>query len=713
MMGLSAALPLALFGWIAWSERGRAMAEAERTAVRTVWALHEHAAKVFETHELVLAEVARQVEGRSWEELEADERLWAYVSRVVAELDQITAIRLADATGRVRMTTAAFPAPEGPTMAERSFFRFHREGGAGTRFAAAWPEAERSISISRGLADGAAGGFVGVVQVAVPLDYFNNFWRRFTPTSGHVIPLVHSDGEVLARYPTVLQGRERLNLRGPFLSRALAQREGVYVAVSQVDGVERLNAFTRIKDYPLHISFSVDTRAVLAEWRERMGQLGLFSALAAGALLLATALALRQQRAQQAATKRWREVAGRLEAEMASRERAEAAVRRAQTLNALGQLTAGVAHDFNNLLQAVQGAFVLLRRERPPESREVILDSGLQAVERGAKLVRQLMVFARSERLEPCSVDLRALIAGMGDLLEKAAGPGVRIAVEMAQDLGPVMVDPTQAELAVLNLALNARDALEEVGGGTLTISAANLRVGGGADEAADGAFGLVAPGDYVALSVGDTGPGMPPAVAERALEPFFTTKPVGRGTGLGLSMVHAFATQSGGGVRILSAAGRGTTVRLYLPRAGADAAPPPEAAAEAEAGAATAGERAHVLLVDDDALGRLMTATLLREAGHEVMEARDAEEALAMLRQHPRIDVLVTDYSMPGMTGAQLAEAVRADLPVIMITGFAGAMPEDLDRAAAAVLRKPFSGNELDACIRAARRVAASLGKG
>ncbi len=706
-------MPLALFGWLAWSERDRTLEEAERAATRTVWALHEHAAKVLETHELVLTEIARQTGGRSWDDVERDERFWAYLSQLNADLAHVSAINIIDAEGRVRLTSAGFPVSGQMIFEKRNFFRFHRDGGTGIYIGPAQTDADgaRTIAISGRLPTTPGqpqGSFGGVVHLSVPLTYFTGFWERFAPDIAHVIPLVRSDGQIIARYPTTLHDPEWLNVRGPFLSRALVQRQGTYTAISQVDGIERLNAFAQVGNYPLHISFSIETRAVFAQWRKKIMQLGLFSALAAAALIMATGLAIRQQRLQQATSQRWQESVNSLQAEMAAREKAEAALRRTQTLDAIGQLTAGVAHDFNNLLQAIRSAFVLLRKKRSPESAEAILQSGLQAMDRGAALVRQLMIFARREKLEPCPVDLRSLVGHMGDLLVNAVGPGMQIAVEIDQDVEQVMVDPTQTEVAILNLVFNARDAMENLKNGTITIAARNLLV----MKAEQGGVFIV-PGVYVVLSVEDTGIGMPSAIAERASEAFFTTKPVGKGTGLGLSMVHGFVSQSGGEMRIDSEPGRGTKVSLYLPSAAGDDRPQHETTLHVDVPPLEDNKgTGTVLLVDDDSLGRLMTATELREAGHLVLEARNGEEGLAVLREHGGIDMLVTDYAMPGMNGAALAIAVRherPDMPVVVITGFASALPEDVQHVADAVLMKPYSVHDLDLRIRAAIAARAS----
>jgi nitrogen-specific signal transduction histidine kinase/CheY-like chemotaxis protein len=384
-------------------------------------------------------------------------------------------------------------------------------------------------------------------------------------------------------------------------------------------------------------------------------------------------------------------MAERLAAESERREQAEAALRRAQTLEAVGQLTAGVAHDFNNLLQAIRSGLYLLT-PRVPETSRKVLDASLQAVERGAKLVRQLMVFSRREALQPRPVDPRALIAGVGELLQKAVGAPVAIETAIAPDVAAAMIDATQAELAMLNLAINARDAMPQ--GGTLTIGARNARL--------EEPLGAALPGDYVVLSVGDTGTGMPPEVLDRVLEPFFTTKAVGKGTGLGLSMVHGFVTQSGGEMRIESRPGTGTTISLWLPRA--VVAAEPEERPTALPRTAVTGRGCSLLLVDDDALARLATAAALREMGHEVAEARDGEEALIVLGQRPDLRLMVTDYAMPQMNGAELtlvARRRRPDLVVIMITGYAAGLPGGKPPGVRALLRKPFRMEELDAAMR------------
>ena len=366
---------------------------------------------------------------------------------------------------------------------------------------------------------------------------------------------------------------------------------------------------------------------------------------------------------------------------------AEETLRQAQKMEAVGQLTGGIAHDFNNMLQGVVGALEMARR-RVAEGRAGeagrYLDAAREAAERAAGLTRRLLAFARRQRLEPKPVDADGLVAGLAELIRSTAGPGVGVELRLRDGTGSVLCDPSELESALLNLCINARDAMPE--GGRLLIGTEKVHL-----TEADIPDGEAAPGRYLAISVADTGAGMPPGVLERVFEPFFTTKPVGQGTGLGLSQVYGFVRQSGGLVRIESAPGRGTMVRLLLPRH-------EHVEAAEERGAMPplrADARGTVLLVDDEDAARGPAADRLRELGHAVLEARDGPEALRVLASSARPDLLVTDVGLPnGMNGRQVAETAREripGLPVLFITGYAGtALPPGVE-----VIGKPF---ELDA---------------
>jgi PAS domain S-box-containing protein len=361
---------------------------------------------------------------------------------------------------------------------------------------------------------------------------------------------------------------------------------------------------------------------------------------------------------------------------------AQEALQQAQKMEAIGQLTGGIAHDFNNLLTPIMGGLDILRRRVPDERSLRLIGGAIEAAERAKTLVTRLLAFARRQTLQPRPVSPAALIEGMRDLIDRSLGPSIEVRIEVPAHLPAVLVDPNQLELALLNLAVNARDAMPE--GGRLTFAA----------DGRDGreAAGL-APGRYVRLVVADTGAGMDEATLKRAVEPFFSTKGVGRGTGLGLSMVHGLAAQSGGLFRLASWPGQGTEAELWLPQAPDDARPE----APVEATAPRAPRPAVVLLVDDEALVRLSTAEALRELGYEVIEVGSGAEALEVIRVGLEPDVLVTDHLMPGLTGAQLAAELRGRIPglaVLLITGYANLPPEQT--RGLAVLTKPFRQADL-----------------
>jgi PAS domain S-box-containing protein len=371
---------------------------------------------------------------------------------------------------------------------------------------------------------------------------------------------------------------------------------------------------------------------------------------------------------------------------------AEAQLRESQKMEALGQLTGGVAHDFNNLLMVVLGNLGLLRKRLPPDPRlQRLLDGAQQGAERGAALTNRMLSFARRQELRPAPVDLAALIANLRPLLERSAGPTVRVELKLPEGLPPALVDANQLELALLNLTVNARDAMPD--GGTITISAAAVEAPSATAPAG------VLPGRYVKLRLADTGVGMDAPTLARATEPFFTTKGVGRGSGLGLSMVQGLAQQSGGGLRLDSTPGRGTRAEVWLPRAAAEAAPRDAIAARAAEPALAPAKV--VLVVDDDSLVAMGTAMMLEDMGHAAIVAGSAAEALAKLAENARVDLVLTDHMMPGMTGLDLAERLRRerpDLPVALITGFAEATHAGpwLPR-----LNKPYRQEELAALVR------------
>ena len=383
------------------------------------------------------------------------------------------------------------------------------------------------------------------------------------------------------------------------------------------------------------------------------------------------------------------------------REVALAQLFEAQKVETIGHLTGGVAHDFNNLLMAVLGSLELLKKRLPPEDERShrLLDNATQGAERGAALTQRLLAFARRQELRPQSVSLPDLLQGMQDLLERAVGPGVEIKTSIPGQLAPARVDANQLELALLNLAVNARDAMPT--GGTLSITAFERTREEGQD---DGSLALPS-GDYVCIAVSDTGTGMDEPTLARATEPFFTTKGLGKGTGLGLSMIHGLASQSGGAMEVSSQVGHGTAVQLWLPRAAPVPLERPADLPEVPGAGWPERPTDHltILLVDDDELVRRGTAEMLEDLGHAVIDAGTGSQALERLATcESSVDLVITDHAMPGMTGAELIRRLRAShplLPVILASGYADMgkeeQAEDWPR-----LPKPFRQSELAAAI-------------
>ncbi|TCA29597.1 PAS domain-containing hybrid sensor histidine kinase/response regulator [Rhizobium leguminosarum bv. viciae] len=346
--------------------------------------------------------------------------------------------------------------------------------------------------------------------------------------------------------------------------------------------------------------------------------------------------------------------------EVAQRERAEEQLRQSQKMEAIGQLTGGVAHDFNNLLMVVLGNLELLGKHVGGDAKATrLVDGAIQGARRGAALTQRLLAFARQQDLQVKPVDLAELVSGMNDLLRRSVGSSISIKTTLPATLPPALVDANQLELALLNLAVNARDAMPD--GGTLSISLREEQVAG------DAALGK---GAYLVLAVADGGTGMDAETLKKAVDPFFSTKELGKGTGLGLSMIHGLAVQLNGALRLTSELGVGTTAELWLPATERR----PERPAEAELPVPQAASRLKILLVDDDALIAMSSVDMLEDLGHEVVEANSGSQALELISgQH--FDLVITDYSMPGMTGAQLAQAARdihPALPIVLATGYA-----------------------------------------
>jgi PAS domain S-box-containing protein len=376
--------------------------------------------------------------------------------------------------------------------------------------------------------------------------------------------------------------------------------------------------------------------------------------------------------------------------EIAQRERTEELLRQSQKMEMIGQLTGGVAHDFNNLLMAVMGNLDILRKHLPDDPKASrLIDGALQGARRGAALTQRLLAFARRQDLRIEAKSLTDLILGMTDLLERSVGPQIELRIDLPATLPLALLDANQVELALLNLVVNARDAMPN--GGSLVIAL---------DQVQSRDDGEIPAGTYIRLSVSDTGIGMDSETLKKAIEPFFSTKELGKGTGLGLSMIQGLAVQLKGALRLASQPGVGTRAELWLP-ATADNAGMGRTIAAPEVGPDTTIEKKRILVVDDDLLIAMSTVDMLEDLGHEVAEANSGARALEILQSGREFDLLITDYSMPRMTGGQLAKAaqkIRPGLPILLATGYAE-LPQDFDIDLPR-LSKPYQQDQLAAEI-------------
>jgi two-component system NtrC family sensor kinase len=708
---LAAALvPLAIFGIFAFQNRQEVLEHAEERARRTVDILHEHARNVFRTHETVLEHLDDRIAGMSWDEVSRSEELHRYLGATVKRMPEISSIWLIDREGKHRSSSLVYPTPL-MDVSDRDYFQAEKERDAGTVIgvpAIGKVTGTPFFSVARRRSS-PAGAFDGVVSVSIEPSFFNSFYKGIVPEPNRAIVLVRADGSVLARDPVAKQELYTYRAGSPFMRAFAGADAGVFSATGDMDGIKRLYAFKKLDGYPVYIMLGLGKNEILAQWYSNIAQYALFGTPAWLLLVLAAWVALQRAKKEAAA-------AVVLQQEMERRESAEKALLQSQKLEAIGQLTGGIAHDFNNLLTVVSGNLELIVPKLHCDAVQLRrLEAVQQAAQRGARLTKQLLAFARRQSLEPEKIDLAAGMKDISELLNRSLRGDIRTELRLAPGLWRIDVDRAQLEMAILNIAVNARDAMPA--GGLLTVEARNVTVGAASDRTAPGSRsvfgngleGLEVRGDFVALSIADTGDGIPSDILKRVFEPFFTTKEVGSGTGLGLSQVYGFAKQSGGDIRIESEIGRGTRVTLYLPRAHCAPALAVELATEPMCDTITAT----IVVVEDDAMVAEVAQSMLEEAGHRVHTVGSAQEALHyILAGHP-VGLLFSDIVMPGgMSGVELAREVKKrepHLPILLTTGFS-------DIAANAVnsgfplLRKPYTSASLEAAIQDCLQSASSV---
>ena len=576
-----------------------------------------------------------------------------------------------DGQGRARDVSGTHALPTA-SFADRQYFIRHRDDPSPDVLVgpaiALRVDGQRSITVSRRI-PASDGTFRGLVVGAIHLSYFRHAFERLDLGRLGSIALIQQDGTILLRDPDLSDTLEPGDATRLVHDGATLRQSGFGIATGP-DGVRRFYAFRRVLDLPLFVVVGFSVGEVLGPWLHKLAVIGpLTLLLCVASVLLARALGrelLRRQQAERSLLAFNQELEARVAREVAAREEAQGRLVASQRMEALGQLAGGVAHDLNNVLQAVSSANQLLSRPaRAGRDHERLTGMIAEAAERGAAVTRRLLVFARQSDLQAETVDAAALVRGLRELLVHTLGSDVAIEVQAGSLPAPVVVDRVQLETVLINLATNARDAMAG-NGGVLTLSVERRP-----DRQTAGGALTPLPGEHVCIVVGDTGCGMSPEIQARAREPFFTTKPVGKGTGLGLAMANGFAEQSGGRMTIESRPGAGTTVILWLPP-GPDAMPEPHVALANPAGGTTGLPR--ILLVDDDPVVRELLAEELSALGYGVAQAGHAAAALRLLVPAP--DVLVTDFSMPGMDGLELIGEVHRrlpGLPAILVTGYAG----------------------------------------
>ena len=674
---LSVVGPMALFAYAAWANYRAIDRRSYERIESALDVTQEYALKVLQTVERAVAEAGEVLKGRSDEEIRAEQpRISARLGQIGGTLDQVESIWAFDRFGRPLVTSTLVPVPANLNNSDRDYFRAHEGRSAGT-FIGDVVQAKvgnlRFFVVSGRRPVGPDGAFNGVIGITVLPERVRDFYARLSGGLADFFGLIKDNGVFLARYPTVPDRPEQVDDRSGF-ARAIRShpREGIYTSVAQIDGIERRIGYRRLAGFPVYVLAGVETEAVWRDLRDTMMSHLIFGIPATLAMFALSMAALRRTE--------------RFQSEVSRRESAEAALKQSQRLEAVGQLTGGVAHDFNNLLMVVKGNVERLRRFGTDERQQRSLDAIDSAADRGATLTRQLLSFSRQQTHTAVPLDLARELVRIEEMVRASLRGDIRLQVTAEEGLWPIKVDEAELELAILNIAVNARHAMPEGGSFSITASNATLH-----EDFAEGLRG-----DFVALRLSDTGTGIAESIVKRVFEPFFTTKEVGKGTGLGLSQVYGFARQSGGGARIDSRVGQGTSITLYLPRTQPQTAQAPSPVPEP---ASAARSRGTALLVEDNAAVADVTRSHLEDLGYEVVLAANGEAGLALLERGDDYALIFSDIVMPGaVNGLALARSARSGrpkTPIVLATGFSDVAQSATDDDFV-LLKKPFGPPEL-----------------
>ncbi|SDI70988.1 MULTISPECIES: hybrid sensor histidine kinase/response regulator [Bradyrhizobium] len=684
MMVASLALPLALFAFASAVSWVSIQQTADREIERTLDVAHEHALKVFETIDRTLSEIAEIIRGIPDAGIASrEEALHRRLKQLVDSLPQVKSAWVFDAKGHALANSLVVPAPD-IDFSDRDYFKAHVDRDIGTYIGEALRprppyQGAAFFGVSRRRSN-EDGSFGGVIQASVLPEYFENFYARIGREPGSFFAFGLTDGVVLARFPAS-DSDIRLDRNGPIGRKiAVDPKAGLITVTSPTDGIERRLGYQRLAEYPIYVSAGLETSAIRSRWLSTMSQHLIFGAPATALLFVLLASALRRTR--------------RLYFEAAKRLEAEEALKHGQRLEALGQLTGGVAHDFNNLLTVIRASVDLLQRPDLPEPKRLrYIEAISDTVTRAARLTSQLLAFARRQTLKPELFDVGHNVRMLGEMIGTLIGSRIEIVIAAPDAPCFINADAGQFETAVINMAVNARDAMD--GHGRLTVT---VRTVDALPKAAGPSHHPHArnPLGYVAVSVADTGIGIPKDQFERIFEPFFTTKQVGQGTGLGLSQVFGFAKQSGGEVDVASEIGKGSTFTLYLPHAaGASRSQqvPEEDAPPID------GHGMTVLVVEDNPEIGKFAADALAGLGYTARLVGNATHALEELAvDADGFDVVFSDVVMPGMTGLELAQEIRRyhpDLPVVLTSGYSHVLSEH-GSTGYELLQKPYSIEQL-----------------
>ncbi len=654
MLVASIVIPVTAFAYASWINYQNAAARADEQLAASLNILSQHASGIFQSVDLTFTAVDAILGELTDEQIKAsDQTLHLQLGKLEKSVKAIDAILVADKNGHTIVSSALFPIPSGLDVADRDYFLAQVERDASTYVGAASRSRVRQetffgISRRRPLRDGQ---FNGIIMISVTPKVFSEFYRQLGSDTTASFTLSKSSGAILARFPVPAGDVTHFRPDSGFMLSVVDHPEGGFVTTSySVDDVQRRFAYLKLGYADLYVSDGIQTDTIMLGWMRAMASHLIFGIPATLVLFTLVLLAMRRTRA--------------LYAEAERRDLAEQALRQSQKMEAVGQLTGGVAHDFNNLLTIIIGNLGIAKRGVVEARAERALNNALVGAERAAQLTQRLLAFSRRQPLNPRVLDINKLIVAISDLLTRTLGENIQLETISGAGLWKVEVDASEMESTLLNLALNARDAMPD--GGKLTIETGNAYL----DEEYCRKHEGIAPGQYILIAVSDSGAGMSAETIDRAFEPFFTTKEAGKGTGLGLSQVYGFMKQSGGHVKIYSEPGEGTTIKLYLPRRDGD-----EAAATADDDLnAERGGGETILIVEDDDGVRQYASEILRDLNYQVIEAKDSATALRLLDADKKFDLLLTDVVLPGKNGRELASEVERRRPgtkIIFMTGY------------------------------------------